>query len=167
MQSVHITGGFLREGGPHGIATRAAAVGHPPPQGIVKTRGKNSGSGNTDWEERNGIKWSTRCRTGAPRSTQCGAPMRAVPHSETRLYEILETLCGGSSHACNAFKEDHEELIEEWWRRRRSEDDAGAELKRALCVEGAKVCCPAGHYGKKCKWVLPPRRATRLPPSAD
>ncbi len=69
-----------------------------------------------------------------------------------RLVEIMDGICG-HDFQCNALMEDAEAHLEEWWEKR---DDEGvawnvAGLQSWLCVETLKVCCPAGHYGKKCK----------------
>jgi len=97
--------------------------------GMKKTEGKNFGGGDTDWEEKK---------------------LGSFAKSETRLVEILETVCEDVSpkHACNGMVEDHEEEIEHWWFKIHGEMD---EFEKYLCYDELKVCCPKGHYGKKCK----------------
>lgn len=92
------------------------------------TLNKNSGAGNSAWEEAKGIKYAT---------------------SEQRLFEIMENVCGKSRNDCAAFVEEHEELVEDWWRKNAA--DGPSKLYDTICVKQAKVCCAAGTFGKSCK----------------
>jgi len=106
------------------------------------TNKKSPGGGNTKWEEGNLKKWS---------------------HSELRFVEVSEHICDRSRKAkgdqeCLAFFGDHEEFLEEWFFSEEREEEG---LRRLLCEEEAKVCCPKGHYGKKCS--LCPAMADAVP----
>ena len=69
-----------------------------------------------------------------------------------RLVEILENVCG-TDYECNALMEDAEEHLEEWWELRDDDsvDWTEAGLQQRMCVTKLELCCPSGHYGKKCK----------------
>jgi hypothetical protein len=60
-------------------------------QGMGRTKGKSSGSGNTDWEESRGVHYST---------------------SEQRLIEVFESSCERSDMNCLHFLEESEEFLE-------------------------------------------------------
>lgn len=70
--------------------------------------------------------------------------------NEARLYEVLESTCGRSAQKCHDLMADVEEDIEDWWTNREAEQYED-DLKKHLCVDSLKSCCPPGHYGKSCK----------------
>ncbi|XP_032217761.1 cysteine-rich with EGF-like domain protein 2 isoform X2 [Nematostella vectensis] len=94
-------------------------------KGMEKTVKANFGGGNTDWEERK---------------------LGSYARSETRLVEIVESLCGSSE--CHAMVEEHEEALEKWWFKLQDKDK---DLKVWFCINEIKVCCPNGTYGAECK----------------
>ncbi|EDO45427.1 predicted protein [Nematostella vectensis] len=96
-------------------------------QGMEKTVKANFGGGNTDWEERK---------------------LGSYARSETRLVEIVESLCGSSEVRCHAMVEEHEEALEKWWFKLQDKDK---DLKVWFCINEIKVCCPNGTYGAECK----------------
>eukprot|EP00038_Savillea_parva_P011789 m.200117 g.200117 ORF g.200117 m.200117 type:complete len:418 (+) comp20960_c0_seq1:77-1330(+) len=96
-------------------------------EGMAKTRGKSSGSGNTDWEETRGIKYST---------------------SEARLIEVIDGACDKSNMKCLQFLEEHEEFLEDWFIGNTIDLK---DMRRLLCVDHTKLCCEEGFYGKACK----------------
>lgn len=97
-------------------------------KGFDKTVGKSSGSGNSAWEEKKGIKYST---------------------SETRLYDIMEDVCR-SGNDCRAALDEAEEIVEEWWKNR--DEKLGLKtMYKEICVEQTKLCCAKGKFGKTCK----------------
>nr|XP_032827476.1 cysteine-rich with EGF-like domain protein 2-B isoform X1 [Petromyzon marinus] len=95
-------------------------------KGIENTAKKNFGGGNTAWEAERVAKYE---------------------QSETRLVEILESLCDKTAYACHAMLEQHEEHLEKWWFHKQR---AHPDLYSWFCVEMAKVCCPAGSFGPDC-----------------
>ncbi|XP_007889169.1 cysteine-rich with EGF-like domain protein 2 isoform X1 [Callorhinchus milii] len=97
-----------------------------PDTGIEDTTRKNFGGGNTDWEERRLSKYE---------------------FSETRLVEIIESLCQNSEFECNLMVETNEEYIENWWFNMQKKNP---NLFLWFCVDTIKVCCPAGSYGPDC-----------------
>jgi hypothetical protein len=96
-------------------------------KGMDRTRTSNFGGGNSEWEE-----------------TRLGS----YATSETRLVEILDSLCGSSDHDCNSMLEEHEEVIEEWWFKRQETD---SDMKVWLCENTLEVCCPPNMFGPKCE----------------
>lgn len=67
------------------------------------------------------------------------------------MVEIQESLCNGLPRGeieCHQLAEEHESLIEKWWFGDRK---AGKSLYDSLCMEQAKLCCPANHFGPNCK----------------
>lgn len=96
--------------------------------GFKKTIGKSSGSGNSAWEEKKGIKYST---------------------SETRLYDIMEDVCR-SGNDCRAALDAAEEIVEEWWKNR-DEKASIDKMYTEVCIEQAQLCCAKGKFGKACK----------------
>ena len=97
--------------------------------GMKNTANKNFGGGDADWREKN---------------------LGSFEKSETRLLEILESVCDDVSpkSVCHAMVEEYEMEIELWWFKMHN---SMAEFEKFLCFDKMKVCCPAGHYGKKCK----------------
>ncbi|XP_069765939.1 cysteine-rich with EGF-like domain protein 2-A [Narcine bancroftii] len=95
-------------------------------KGVENTSRKNFGGGNTDWEERYLSKYEI---------------------SETRLVEIMESLCENSEFECNLMVETNEEHIERWWFTMQKDH---SDFFHWFCVDTIKVCCPAGSYGIDC-----------------
>ncbi|XP_059510606.1 cysteine-rich with EGF-like domain protein 2 isoform X3 [Stegostoma tigrinum] len=93
---------------------------------VEDTSRKNFGGGNTDWEERYLSKYE---------------------FSETRLVEIIESLCENSEFECNLMVETHEEYIERWWFTMQKNHP---NFFLWFCVDTIKVCCPAGTFGVDC-----------------
>ncbi|XP_065829099.1 cysteine-rich with EGF-like domain protein 2 [Oscarella lobularis] len=96
-------------------------------EGLEKTAGANFGGGNSDWEE-----------------TRLGS----FATSETRLVEILDSVCERNSHSCNTMLEEKEEVLEEWWFK---EQQNNKNLQIWFCENKIEVCCPKNTYGPKCK----------------
>lgn len=98
-------------------------------KGMEKTAKNHFGGGDTAWEE---------------------SRLGSYARSETRLLEILETVCKDSSKdsACHAMVEEYEEEIENFWFKKQNELSG---LENHLCINIAKVCCLGGKYGKECK----------------
>jgi len=98
--------------------------------GLERTsRGKFEG-GDAAWEEKNQKK--------------------GYAISEVRFVEIQEKLCRDVPRGESQCHDNHhnwEELMEEWW----SLGHEKPELKKWLCEDNLKVCCPDDHYGSKCK----------------
>ncbi|XP_067915253.1 cysteine-rich with EGF-like domain protein 2 isoform X1 [Heterodontus francisci] len=95
-------------------------------KGVEDTSRKNFGGGNTDWEERYLSKYE---------------------FSETRLVEIIESLCENSEFECNLMVETNEEHIEHWWFTMQKDHP---NFFLWFCVDMIKVCCPAGTFGVDC-----------------
>ncbi|XP_043569661.1 cysteine-rich with EGF-like domain protein 2-A isoform X5 [Chiloscyllium plagiosum] len=93
---------------------------------VEDTSRKNFGGGNTDWEERYLSKYE---------------------FSETRLVEIIESLCENSEFECNLMVETHEEYIERWWFTMQKNHP---NFFLWFCVDTIKACCPAGTFGVDC-----------------
>ncbi|XP_047123493.1 cysteine-rich with EGF-like domain protein 2-B isoform X1 [Hydra vulgaris] len=97
--------------------------------GMEKTAKNHFGGGDTAWEEEN---------------------LKSYARSETRLLEILESVCNDVSKesTCHAMVEENEELLESFWFNKHTELSS---LETFLCIEKLKACCPIGKYGKNCK----------------
>lgn len=95
-------------------------------KGIENTSRKNFGGGNTDWEERYLSKYEI---------------------SETRLVEIMESLCENSDFECHLMVETNEEHIERWWFTKQKDH---SDFFHWFCVDTITVCCPAGSFGVDC-----------------
>ncbi|XP_072097152.1 cysteine-rich with EGF-like domain protein 2 isoform X1 [Mobula birostris] len=95
-------------------------------KGVENTSRKNFGGGNTDWEERYLSKYEI---------------------SETRLVEIMESLCENSEFECHLMVETNEDHIERWWFTMQKEH---SDFFHWFCVDTIKVCCPAGSFGVDC-----------------
>ncbi|XP_007888454.1 protein disulfide isomerase CRELD1 isoform X1 [Callorhinchus milii] len=95
-------------------------------KGMEKTANKNFGGGNTDWESKNLARYKI---------------------SETRLLEIMETLCESLNFDCNQMVEQNEEHLEKWWFK---QQEAHPDLLQWLCLDTIKVCCPPGTFGPDC-----------------
>ncbi|XP_030062625.1 protein disulfide isomerase CRELD1 [Microcaecilia unicolor] len=95
-------------------------------KGLEKTAGQNFGGGNTAWEEEKLTKYET---------------------SETRLLEVMESVCGTSNFECNRMLEQSEELLETWWFKKQTQYP---DLFQWLCIDTLKVCCPPGTFGSDC-----------------
>lgn len=97
--------------------------------GIERTaRGRFDG-GDTAWEEKNQKK--------------------GYAISEVRFVEIQETVCRDVARGESQCHDNHhnwEESLEEWWSLGHEKPD----LKKWLCEDNLKVCCPDNHYGSKC-----------------
>ncbi|MBN3311846.1 CREL1 protein, partial [Atractosteus spatula] len=96
-------------------------------QGLERTANKNFGGGNTAWEEEKLAKYT---------------------HSETRLLEIVESVCESSDFQCNRLLEQIEDQVETWWFHRQQE---APDLFEWLCIEELKLCCPPETFGPECK----------------
>jgi len=98
--------------------------------GLERTaRGKFEG-GDAAWEEKNQKK--------------------GYAISEVRFVEIQEKLCLDVSRGETQCHDNHhnwEEYLEDWWSLGHNKPD----LKKWLCEDKIKVCCPDGHYGSKCQ----------------
>lgn len=95
-------------------------------KGLERTIRDNFGGGNTAWEEEKLSKYKD---------------------SETRLVEVLETVCGKSDLECHRLLELSEELVESWWFHKQQE---APDLFQWLCSDSLKLCCPAGTFGPSC-----------------
>uniref|UniRef100_A0A8C4WYY7 Cysteine-rich with EGF-like domains 2 n=1 Tax=Eptatretus burgeri TaxID=7764 RepID=A0A8C4WYY7_EPTBU len=95
-------------------------------KGIQDTAKKNFGGGNTAWEERRLSRYHS---------------------SETRLVEIMESLCEGSDFACTNMLERSEDLLEKWWFKKRKQHP---DLHKWFCIDATKSCCPNGTFGPDC-----------------
>ncbi|XP_068763552.1 interleukin-17 receptor C-like [Struthio camelus] len=109
-------------------------------RGLERTEREGFGGGNTAWEEEKLAKYE---------------------HSETRLLEVLESVCAPSDFACHQLLERAEEHVERWWFHERQQHP---DFFRRLCVEQLAVCCPAGTYGPEC---LPCAGGPRQPCSGN
>ena len=98
-------------------------------KGMEKTAKNHFGGGDTAWEE---------------------SRLGSYARSETRLLEILETVCKDSTKdsACHAMVEEHEEEIEHFWFKKQNEL---SELENHLCINVATVCCASGQFSKTCE----------------
>ncbi|VDD93096.1 unnamed protein product, partial [Enterobius vermicularis] len=108
---------------------------------LFKTENQHFAGGNTEWEERKLGKFAK---------------------SETRLVEILESLCklnvlnnreGYSGvkdieFKCQELAEEHEETLENWYFHKQNSDP---DLLHWLCFDRLELCCLPGHFGKDCK----------------
>ncbi|KAK2157627.1 hypothetical protein LSH36_188g10000 [Paralvinella palmiformis] len=99
--------------------------------GITKTAKSNFGGGNTKWEEKNLGNYAI---------------------SETRLLEILETVCKDNKE-CHQMLEEHEETLEDWWFKVHPKDEK-EDLHTYFCINQLQVCCPTGTYGPNCEECL-------------
>uniref|UniRef100_A0A8C4K431 Cysteine rich with EGF like domains 1 n=1 Tax=Dromaius novaehollandiae TaxID=8790 RepID=A0A8C4K431_DRONO len=108
-------------GGQPGGPTRALPA--PRAQGLERTQREGFGGGNTAWEEEKLAKYE---------------------HSETRLLEVLESVCAPSDFACHQLLERSEEHVERWWRQQHP------DFFQWLCMDRLAVCCPPGTYGPDC-----------------
>lgn len=95
-------------------------------KGLEKTAGQNFGGGNTAWEEEKLAKYEA---------------------SETRLLEVMETVCDKSNFDCNRMLEQNEELVETWWFKKQQRYP---DFLQWLCFDTLKVCCPPGTFGPDC-----------------
>ncbi|XP_028679907.1 protein disulfide isomerase Creld1 isoform X2 [Erpetoichthys calabaricus] len=95
-------------------------------KGLERTANKNFGGGNTAWEEEKLAKYE---------------------RSETRLLEIVESLCQSSDFKCNRLLEQIEEHVETWWFKKQQE---APDLFHWLCIDTVRVCCPPGTFGPEC-----------------
>ncbi|XP_074986269.1 protein disulfide isomerase CRELD1 isoform X4 [Caretta caretta] len=95
-------------------------------KGLERTERENFGGGNTAWEEEKLAKYA---------------------HSETRLLEVLESVCGKSDFACHQLLEQSEEHVESWWFQGQQQHP---DFFQWLCMDMLKVCCPPGTYGPDC-----------------
>uniref|UniRef100_UPI00358F3C90 protein disulfide isomerase Creld1-like isoform X1 n=1 Tax=Myxine glutinosa TaxID=7769 RepID=UPI00358F3C90 len=97
---------------------------------IQDTAKKNFGGGNTAWEEKRLSRYHS---------------------SETRLVEIMESLCEGSDFACTNMLERSEELLEKWWFKKQKQHP---DLHKWFCIDATKSCCPNGTFGPDCDYCL-------------
>ncbi|GAB5568273.1 protein disulfide isomerase CRELD1 isoform X1 [Prionailurus iriomotensis] len=67
--------------------------------------------------------------------------------SETRLVEVLESVCSKSDFECHRLLELSEELVESWWFHKQQE---APDLFQWLCSDSLKLCCPSGTFGPSC-----------------
>uniref|UniRef100_K7F2Q9 EGF-like calcium-binding domain-containing protein n=1 Tax=Pelodiscus sinensis TaxID=13735 RepID=K7F2Q9_PELSI len=95
-------------------------------QGLERTARESFGGGNTAWEEEKLAKYA---------------------HSETRLLEVLESVCDKSDFACHQLLEQSEEHVESWWFQGQQQHP---DFFQWLCMDTLKVCCPPGAYGPDC-----------------
>ncbi|KAM5281542.1 protein disulfide isomerase CRELD1 isoform 1-T1 [Ctenodactylus gundi] len=95
-------------------------------KGLERTIRDNFGGGNTAWEEEKLSKYRD---------------------SETRLVEVLESVCSKSDFECHRLLELSEELVERWWFHKQQE---APDLFQWLCSDSLKLCCPAGTFGPSC-----------------
>eukprot|EP00123_Amoebidium_parasiticum_P010894 comp20394_c0_seq1/m.25798 comp20394_c0_seq1/g.25798 ORF comp20394_c0_seq1/g.25798 comp20394_c0_seq1/m.25798 type:complete len:298 (-) comp20394_c0_seq1:196-1089(-) len=92
---------------------------------MKRTEGKDWCGGDTKWHEE-------KCLVYAK--------------SETRLAEVMETVCEEKNNECNEFVSDYEEQLEEWYFKHTDKP-----LRDYICVDTAEACCPLGKFGKKCE----------------
>ncbi|KAF6312713.1 cysteine rich with EGF like domains 1 [Rhinolophus ferrumequinum] len=95
-------------------------------KGLERTIRDNFGGGNTAWEEEKLSKYKD---------------------SETRLVEVLESVCSKSDFECHRLLELSEELVESWWFHKQQE---APDLFQWLCSDSLKLCCPSGTFGPSC-----------------
>ncbi|XP_036911523.1 protein disulfide isomerase CRELD1 isoform X2 [Sturnira hondurensis] len=95
-------------------------------KGLERTTRDNFGGGNTAWEEEKLSKYKD---------------------SETRLVEVLESVCSKSDFECHRLLELSEELVESWWFHKQQE---APDLFQWLCSDSLKLCCPSGTFGPSC-----------------
>ncbi|XP_039742650.1 protein disulfide isomerase CRELD1 isoform X5 [Pteropus medius] len=95
-------------------------------KGLERTIRDNFGGGNTAWEEEKLSKYKD---------------------SETRLVEVLESVCSKSDYECHRLLELSEELVESWWFHKQQE---APDLFQWLCSDSLKLCCPSGTFGPSC-----------------
>ncbi|XP_028907238.1 protein disulfide isomerase CRELD1 isoform X1 [Ornithorhynchus anatinus] len=95
-------------------------------KGLERTVRENFGGGNTAWEEEKLAKYKD---------------------SETRLLEVLESVCSKSDFECHRLLEQSEELVETWWFHKQQQ---APDLFQWLCMDSLKLCCPPGTYGPSC-----------------
>uniref|UniRef100_A0A8C9S6E1 Cysteine rich with EGF like domains 1 n=1 Tax=Scleropages formosus TaxID=113540 RepID=A0A8C9S6E1_SCLFO len=96
-------------------------------KGLEHTANKNFGGGNTAWEEEKLAKYA---------------------RSETRLLEIIESICDSSDFECNQLLEQIEDQVETWWFKRQQESP---DLYEWLCIDELRLCCPPGKFGPDCE----------------
>lgn len=75
--------------------------------------------------------------------------------SESRLIEMMESLCHVKDYTCLSYVEEHSETIERWWVGRGKERSPGsgivpADLFIYLCVNHLRLACPRGRFGPNC-----------------
>lgn len=80
----------------------------------------------------------------------------AKGRSESRLIEMMESLCHLKDHVCLTYVEQHAEAIEGWWIHRGQERSQGsgivpADLYIFLCVTHLRLACTRGRFGKDCE----------------
>ncbi|XP_068551083.1 protein disulfide isomerase CRELD1 isoform X1 [Anas acuta] len=95
-------------------------------RGLERTEHEGFGGGNTAWEEEKLAKYK---------------------HSETRLLEVLESVCPPSDFACHQLLERSEEHVERWWFHERHQHP---DFFQWLCMDRLALCCPPGTYGPDC-----------------
>ncbi|XP_062398175.1 protein disulfide isomerase Creld1 isoform X1 [Sardina pilchardus] len=66
---------------------------------------------------------------------------------ETRLLEIVETICEKTDFECNKLLEQIEDQVETWWFHRQLE---APDLFEWLCIQELRLCCPPGQFGPDC-----------------
>ncbi|KAL7986259.1 hypothetical protein Chor_011425, partial [Crotalus horridus] len=96
-------------------------------KGLERTQRENFGGGNTAWEEEKLAKYA---------------------NSETRLLEVLESVCSTSDFACHQLLERSEDHVEHWWFH---EQQQHPDFFQWLCMDTLKLCCPSGTYGPDCQ----------------
>ncbi|KAG8127900.1 hypothetical protein E2320_014770 [Naja naja] len=96
-------------------------------KGLERTQRENFGGGNTAWEEEKLAKYA---------------------NSETRLLEVLESVCSTSDFACHQLLEQSEDHVEHWWFH---EQQRYPDFFQWLCMDTLKLCCPSGMYGPDCQ----------------
>lgn len=91
-------------------------------QGLERTEHEGFGGGNTAWEEEKLAKYQHRWVSPSwgvwedPAAPGGRVPtLTPCPCSETRLLEVLESVCAPSDFTCHQLLERSEEHVERWW----------------------------------------------------
>ncbi|CAD5122192.1 DgyrCDS10638 [Dimorphilus gyrociliatus] len=99
-------------------------------EGLKKTNKANFGGGNTAWEEKSLGKFF---------------------FSETRLYEITDSIYQSSDSETASMLGEYEEDVEVWWKEHYSKKKDHINLLEYICINKIKVCCPNGTFGENCQ----------------
>jgi hypothetical protein len=94
---------------------------------LKRTAQGNFGGGNTAWEERK---------------------LGTYLNSEIRYEEIFENLCSKDDDACHKLLEDHEDYLLDLFKTHNKAFES--ILRKTFCIDVAKICCPAEHFGPDC-----------------
>lgn len=103
-------------------------------RGLDNTASGSFSGGNTLWEEKKLIDYAV---------------------SETRFHSVIDNVCDKSQFQCQKVLHEVEPLLDEWWTKVFRKTGKVENIEEEICIEGARLCCPANSYGKACLPCLP------------